>query len=321
MKKKRPWMKWLALALTVGILASIYASIDRKLLITYFARMNLGYFALALFMFVPQILVTSVRWRIMIRDIRPMGLGESIQLIMAGKALNALTPSKLGEMSKAFFLKAGKEKVDTGRAVSAVILEKVMDMGGLCVVLLLGVSINPEKTPAVWLGALIALGVLAALAFIIFVPLGIFGRKIAGLHPKLAKVADLLKGWDDVILLWRKRAGALPAILGFSVLLWSLHLLQIYLFFPALRHPVPVGTTLSLIPLAIFVGLLPITIGGMGTRDSALIFLFAPYAGAAVMAGVGLLCSMRYWLDSLLGVPFFNRYMNKISDQKMDKVE
>ena len=314
-------MKWLALLLTVGILASIYASIDRKLLITYFAQLHLGYFALALFMFVPQIFVTSVRWRIMIQDIRPMGLVESIEMIMAGKALNALTPSKLGEMSKAFFLKAGKEKVDTGRSVSAVILEKVMDMGGLCVVLLLGVVINPEKTPAVWLGALIALGVLAALAFIVFVPLGAIGIKIAGLHPKLEKIADLLKGWDDVIALWRSRAGALPAILGLSVLLWSFHLLQIFLFFPSLRHPVPIGTTLSLIPLAIFVGLLPITIGGMGTRDSALIFLFAPYANAAVMAGVGLLCTMRYWVDSLLGVPFFNRYMNKISDKKTDSVE
>jgi hypothetical protein len=62
------------------------------------------------------------------------------------------------------------------------------------------------------------------------------------------------------------------------------------------------------VPIAIFIGLLPITIGGMGTRDAALMALFAPYEGAALMAGIGLLCSTRYWLDSLLGWPFFQAY-------------
>jgi hypothetical protein len=53
----------------------------------------------------------------------------------------------------------------------------------------------------------------------------------------------------------------------------------------------------------------------MGTRDSALIYLFASYESAALMAGIGILCSMRYWVDTLLGLPFFHVYsFGKTSD-------
>jgi hypothetical protein len=56
----------------------------------------------------------------------------------------------------------------------------------------------------------------------------------------------------------------------------------------------------------------------MGTRDSALILLFAPYADAALVAGVGLLCSMRYWMDTLLGVPFFHGYTSRMGDPRKE---
>jgi hypothetical protein len=67
---------------------------------------------------------------------------------------------------------------------------------------------------------------------------------------------------------------------------------------------------IAYVPISIFIGLLPITIGGVGTRDAALIHLFAPYASPAMMAGIGLLCSLRYVLDSLIGLPFFRAYLS-----------
>lgn len=304
-------MKWLASFFTGGILVVIYAHIDRRLLFQYLTHLHPGYFGLALFLFLPQIVVASLRWHTMITRIQPMTLGESIQLVMAGKALNILVPSKLGEMSKAYFLKMNA-RVDTGQAVSAVILEKVLDMGGLCTMLLLGVLISPDWTTAVWVGAVVAGGVLAAIAFLLVIPTGILEGTLTSWSPKLKRVAWLLDGWGTVLSGWKGRVGTLPRILGLSVLLWGLHVLQIYLFFPSLRHPVPLAPALAAIPLGILVGLLPITIGGIGTRDSALILLFASYADSALMAGIGLLCSMRYWVDTLLGVPFFHRYASRI---------
>ena len=62
-------------------------------------------------------------------------------------------------------------------------------------------------------------------------------------------------------------------------------------------------------PLAIFVGLIPITIAGMGTRDSAIIYLFSAWAGSSVCLGVGFLYSFfAYWFLALLGLPIMKKY-------------
>jgi hypothetical protein len=50
----------------------------------------------------------------------------------------------------------------------------------------------------------------------------------------------------------------------------------------------------------------------MGTRDSAIIVLFHPYAAADVSLGVGILYSLfGYWLPSLIGLPFLQRALPK----------
>ena len=81
-----------------------------------------------------------------------------------------------------------------------------------------------------------------------------------------------------------------------------------------LFRSIPLAPVLAYAPLSIFVGLIPVTVAGMGTRDSALIFLFSSYADPAVMAGIGLLCSLRYWIDTLVGIPFFHQYVREQSD-------
>jgi uncharacterized protein (TIRG00374 family) len=302
-------MKWLPLAVSVAMLWAIYARIDRGLLLQRFISLHIGCFGLALFLFIPQILVTSLRWRFMISCVRPMSLWDSVRLVMAGKAMNAIAPSKLGEVSKAYFLKR-EGGVDIGQAVSVVVLEKALDMGGLCIALLFGVIFAPDHTPAVWLGALIATASLLGVGLLLTLPIGAMGVRLTNWNPKLGKIAKLFDGWSTVLSMWKRRGGGLPSILGLSVLLWGLHVMQIYLFFPSLGKWMPLAPVLAYVPLSLLVGLLPITIGGMGTRDSALIFLFSSYADPSLMAGVGLLCSLRYWADTLLGVPFFHQYMS-----------
>ena len=92
---KGRWAKPLALIITAGILVAIYMHIDLGLLTEYLVNIHPLYFAGALSLFLPQILVTSFRWHVMIRGFYPTTFANSIQLVMAGKALNALVPSKL----------------------------------------------------------------------------------------------------------------------------------------------------------------------------------------------------------------------------------
>jgi uncharacterized protein (TIRG00374 family) len=306
-------MKHVAIFCTIVILGAIYYNIDLQQLAACFLHLHVGYFALALFLFVPQILSSSLRWYFMVRSIRPISFMESTRLVMGSKALNALVPSKLGEMSKGYFLKKNSPvEVDTNQCISAVILEKIFDLSGLYAILLIGVCVIPEKDEIVWLGAAIAAGGLVIIATLLHLPLGRLGEWLGRLHRRLAKVEQLFAGWEATLAGWREKRGRLAVIFLLSLMIWGLHFAQMYLFFPSLRQWVPLSVALALLPLAILVGLLPFTIGGMGTRDTALILLFSSYADPAIMAGIGLLCSMRYWVDTLLGVPFFHDYISRM---------
>jgi len=69
---------------------------------------------------------------------------------------------------------------------------------------------------------------------------------------------------------------------------------------------VSVGFDVSLarVPAAIFAGLLPLSLCGIGTRDGALIWLFSDVAPAGTMAAVGLLTATRYLVPGAAGIPF-----------------
>lgn len=300
-------MKKFAVLATVLVLVLLYTRIDLPALLQQLQQMDRVFFLLALSLFGPQLFVAALRWRWMVQDVYPMGLPEATRLILASKALNALVPSKLGEMSKAYFLKTRANlALSTGSAL--VVLEKALDVVGLCTLLLVGVFLAPRH------GAVEALATLmAGLAMALVVGLctcntGGLRRWLHGRRGLAPQGLALLDSWETILTRWKAQQVRLAGIVLLSLGLWLLHLAQIYLFFVALRSHVAVQTVFAYVPLSIFIGLLPLTIGGMGTRDSALILLFAPYENAVVMAGVGVLCSLRYWLDTLLGLPFFQRY-------------
>jgi uncharacterized protein (TIRG00374 family) len=125
-----------------------------------------------------------------------------------------------------------------------------------------------------------------------------------------AKLEKLSASWKEMHgYFWESKA-RLARVAGTSVFIWFLHLLQIWLFTLALRAVVPFLANLALSPLAILAGLLPIpTFGGAGTRDGALVALYAPYFAAPTALALGLLCTARYILPALGGLPFAGQYL------------
>ncbi|MEE9195587.1 MAG: UPF0104 family protein, partial [Alphaproteobacteria bacterium] len=97
-----------------------------------------------------------------------------------------------------------------------------------------------------------------------------------------------------------------------SVVIWFLHLLQIWIFILALGAWTPFLANLALAPLAILAGLLPLTLAGIGTRDAMLILFYAPYMAAPSGAALGILCTLRYVLPALAGLPFLGQYLGAV---------
>jgi uncharacterized protein (TIRG00374 family) len=104
--------------------------------------------------------------------------------------------------------------------------------------------------------------------------------------------------------------GRRTRILAWSFGIWLLHLLQIACFFRAVGVEASLVTVLALMPVAIFAGLMPLTIAGIGVRDWAIVALFAGAGNPReVLVAAGLLVSLRYVVPAAGGLPWIGLYL------------
>ncbi|HLD06883.1 MAG TPA: lysylphosphatidylglycerol synthase transmembrane domain-containing protein [Candidatus Nanoarchaeia archaeon] len=285
----------IAAAVSIAILAGIAATIDIHELARYFRTMNLWYLFFSFILLIPIIIIHALRYRVIIRSHYRLSLTESIQLTLVGMSLNIVTPSKLGDFGRAYAL---QERLPLASGISSIIMEKYLDLFALFSLVLAAGIFVPEKTSLIWIILLLAAGFLLTSAlllcidFSIFLPLIPF-KKLRGAYAGLAQFANGI----------RRNPMQLFTIAGFSIINWTIQLFQFYLFFLTFRFPIS-PSLLSLVPIAITIGMIPISFNGIGTRDSAFIFLFTGYAPASLMVGIGLCATLRNLFPGIAGLLF-----------------
>ena len=311
---------------TVGLLAAIFWKIDRTALGRAFSRADWTLFAAAMGLFIPQIAAIAWRWRVLVSPFAPLSYGESARLVLASNTLNLVLPSKAGDLTKGWFLARGGT-LDLPRAMGLVVFEKMLDvatlaafMAGGAVALLAGFSPAPQGDDggaSVLAAARVALAVgaaaVGAVATLYFVPPAMVpGRRalLAALarRPGLAKIGRLVENATQVVELLQSRGAGRAGVVAWSVAIWFLHLGQIWLFMAAVGVRASAGQFLSLAPLAIFVGLIPISVAGFGPRDQAFLVFFAAWPKETVLAAA-LFINLRYIVPAAAGLPFLRRYL------------
>lgn len=306
----------LSLLVSLSILAVIYWRIDFTRMGPVFQACDPLWLAFSLGMVVPLTLMTAWRLEQLMPDGSWLGLAESNRLILVASVLNLILPSKMGDLVKAWFLKE-RGHTSASLAFALVIFEKTCDMLSLLLWCTLGLLLYPQKDALFWLmTACVGGGLAGGVALLGFRSFAEIVFKItaraapARIRPRLEQ---LQIGWREMHdCFWRRRS-RLALVGATSVFIWFLHLLQIWMFILALRAQTPFLANLALAPLAILAGLLPLTLAGIGTRDAALILFFRPYLAAPTAAAVGILCTMRYVLPAIGGMPFVAQYLPSLN--------
>ena len=217
----------------------------------------------------------------------------------------------MGDLSKAYFVGKGG-RLNLKRGMNVVFFEKYIDLAALGIVILTGIFWAGRWDEAAFAGLFFSLGMIALFPVLYFLDLGPWlSRKWFETPCWLEKIRDFLLDSQAYLKEVKNDPQQLCFILALSVFLWFLHIFQFYVIFRSLHSEVSVFNVFRLVPLAILVGLLPITIAGVGTRDSALVYFFAPYEKTSLIIGVGLFASLRYFVPGILGLPFLNRYIVK----------
>jgi uncharacterized protein (TIRG00374 family) len=314
----------ISILVSLLILVFIYWKIDVRSLLQVFQNGHAGWMAISLGMVVPITMITAWRLQQLMPTRRslpaanaegspPMlSFGEANRLILAASSLNMVLPSKMGDIAKAYFMR-DRGHLSGSLSLSLVIFEKACDMLSLLLWCAFGLLLYPQKDWLFWVMTLCVIGGLLIGGLLLgsrqFAQAFFYvGQAIAPKKMK-SKLATMQTAWREMHeYFWGDRRQLLT-ITATSIFIWFLHLLQIWLFILALNAWAPFLTSLALSPLAILAGLLPLTFAGVGTRDAALILFYQPYFNAATAAALGLLCTSRYLLPAIGGLPFLERYL------------
>ena len=311
--------KIISLIVSFSLLAFIYWKIDFRGLLPLFQNCNFFWMVTSLSLVIPLTLFTAWRFKIMTPVTAALTLKDATQLTLAASVLNLVLPSKMGDLAKAYFLK-DRGHLKGSLAFCLVVFEKACDMLSLLIWCILGLLLYPKKD-------FVFVIMLILIAGSTFIGIGILSFKnwatfffnfISKFRLKKLtdKIENLKISWEEMHHFFWQDLSRLLLVIFSSLFLWFLHLLQIWLFILALRAWVPFLTNLALSPLAILAGLFPLTFAGVGTRDGALIYFYQPYFNAHTAAALGLLCTARYLLPAIGGLPFFTKYFYQLKFKK-----
>jgi glycosyltransferase 2 family protein len=237
---------------------------------------------------------TVFRWMGVLRaqeDLR-LGYWPALRAVLMANVLNSVLPSKAGDGAKAFYL---RKQGGLSRGIGTVILERAVDFSILG---LLGIGgyLMSGAVWGLWTGVLLLGAMLGLFCCILLLP---FHR--LPLPPKVLEKLEALLG---VFQCWIKKPEAVLQTVAASLCSWSLAGLLVCCLVSALDTDLPWGYAYGVFPLAVLAGLVPVTLSGVGTRDTAFVLLLASQMPAeeATLVGLGYTI-FAYWLLSLISLP------------------
>jgi len=301
----------ISLLVSGALLFTLYRSLDVRLVWQALLRTNKFWLVISVGMIVPITYLRAVRFYL----VAPRGAlpdtWEAFRLTLVASALNVFLPAKAGDLAKGYFL-TRRSPTSTGVAVAIVAYERLCDVFALITWCVIGWVVGRPEVAGIshsfW--PVLAAGGAVCFVFLMFVWPGEVLRAVALRllpHERLRKLHELAEGWPGLL---RTLGGRRRWIVGYSLMLWLTHLVQIWLFTFALSVMVPFTVSTSLSAVALVAGQIPFTIAGLGARDVVLVVLLASYMTPESAAAMGVLISTRGLLPPLLGLPILRPYLS-----------
>lgn len=272
------------------------------------SEVSWGLLALGTGIFVVTNLVSAWKWSLVIRaQGDEVSFGYLAALFYIGLFFNNFLPTNFGgDVVKAFKL----SRV-TGRAAEAagsVVIDRVTST-----IALLTIAAVPALFQLRLLGTRMALIVLAMLLvaalIVVFFASERFARKVSGLSIFRFDPLGMrrhLRSFYYALHDFQRHKGTLAAVMLISLVYQGLQIITVYVLALSLGIEVSLIYYFLFIPIVLAVGMLPVSLNGLGVREGAWVLLFGqvgvPPAQAFTMS---VLCFFVMTVVSLLGGFFY----------------
>ena len=301
-RRAAPIRRALRFALAVGATAAVMALLIRSFgsgLGDAMRGARLDWVAASFAMSAAGVLLGALRWQVVLESMRyRLGFWRALVAVLATWPLVLLTPSRASDFLRAV---AVRRTVPLAAGTGSVLAEKVVDMSLLLLMAALGAALE-----GLWLWCALIAGVLAV--EIVGVALVVTHRAKAARLPLFRshaqKIEDLFLAFDALFAAPARMAAAC----ALSLVIRGLTLGITFGLLRAVGADVDLFDTCALWPVATLIGLLPLTLAGMGTRDAAFMYLLSERGHLVTRVNV-LAATMGYSAISVgafavIGLPF-----------------
>lgn len=237
-------------------------------------QLNTVYLLLALPLFTAIIILKSIRWNFLlkIQGIRIPAL-VAFRYYAASIFWGIITPGRIGEAAKIVYLK--KRGVRAGRGGLSVVLDRLLDLSILLLLTFVGISIVFHKLEWFFIGSTI---VILASLFLYQIRSKLNFPSV--MHPLFSflpeRFRETFSRFGDQFKSDFKKFSCSKLILLslFSVFIWLIYTIPFFLFGNSIGIEASPVFVLTGIFASVMVAMLPISIGGIGTREAFFIFYF-----------------------------------------------
>jgi len=292
--KKRLVLGLVSVGVSVGLIVWLVSRIDVDRAKDLVAGADWRWLLFALIITCAMPFTSVYRWRGVLKAQDNLNLPYIVTLraVMMANVLNSFLPSKSGDIAKAAYL---RKHGGLSKGVGTVILERLVDIGMLGFLGLIGYLYSGVRW-GLLAGVILLGGVLGVFIFISVIPF----EKL----PLPKKLTHLISEIKEVFVRWIKHPKAVIQTIIGSFTTWFLGGLTVYALVLAIGADMSWAQTYSIFPLAILAGLVPITVSGIGTRDSAFVLLLSQHIPVeeATLIGIGYTL-FAYWILSIISFP------------------
>jgi len=267
---------------------------------------TLAWLLAALALTLVAVVVAAARWQ-RVADVLHLHarLRTFVSQYLAGMFVSSVLPSTIGG-DVVRVSRLGATTGDTPGSFASVVLERVSGWVVLPLLTLIGLAIHPsllELGNASRIALFLSLGALGVLAVLL----------VAGMSPRLGGRLAHNEGWTRFIGAvhlgmerFRKEPLAVLAVLGVSFAYQLTLVVAAWMLGHALGINIGITVLLAFMPAVAMAQVLPISIGGLGLREGALVLFLHPL-GVSIEHAVafGLLIYGINLAVSLLGAPAF----------------
>lgn len=264
---------------------------------------NTTWIAAATVMAIVQVMLGVLRWQLMLATMGyRVSFWQGLNATLATYPLVVVTPSRANEFLRAY---AVRDTVPIVASTSSTLGEKVIDLLGLLLVAAIGAASHGLW---VWAGAMLLLAALEVAVVAAIMRARHWVKSLPFFKRRSAKVEQLF----EAFVAMKERP---LRTLGVTAVSLTIRLGVVVIGYALLRafgSEVTLGQTFATWPLAVLIGLLPLTLAGMGTRDAAFVYLLKSSLGvdvaqAAVVSSTLAYSAIVFWFFAAVGIPFMLR--------------